>query len=203
MGNKRAIIFLGTAIASLALVLGMITVLPTTTDMGANSANVQLIGHFTLTVADPDGTIVHYSQMDNYATDRLKTDIVDSVTGAGGNTYFWIAFCTGGQAANAFATDSCTNEMTDTGRCDASGAAVATLVGTSVDGGASASGEGTMSCNSTVDVAEGNTQITNLSINKLGVSDIDDAGAISVVSTPVTVFGNQVLTGTFTLKANN
>jgi len=203
MGKERAIIFLGTAIASLALVLGMITVLPTTTDLEATSTGVSLTGHFTMTIADPDGTIVHYAQMDNFATDALKVDIVDAITGVGAmDTYRWIAICSGGDAADDWGLDECTGEFTASGKCQATIPVATATDPISVSGASTNPASQTIGCEITVDVTEGNRQIENLSIS-VTESGGNDAGAISVVSTPVTVFGNQVVTTTFTINANN
>ncbi len=203
MGKQRAIIFLGTAIASLALVLGMITVLPTTTDLQATSSGVSLSGHFTMTVANPDGTIVHYAQMDNFATDLFKIGIINTVSGEAGAlaSALFIALCDGNDAADDFQLDNCTSEFTASGRC------AATSVGAAVDptsaAGTSNPATNQLFCDTIIDVAEGNRKITNLSINTAQPSDVADALAISVVSTPVTVFGDQVVSSTFTINANN
>jgi len=205
MGKERAIIFLGTAIASLALVLGMITVLPTTTDLQATSSGVTLGGHFSLTVADPDGTIVHYVQMDNFATDAFKTGIVNSISGAGTGlgTALFIALCNGNDAVDDFALAGCSSEFSNSGRCDATASAAAATAPASSNGGPSNAATSVLTCTVTINVAEGNQLITNLSINTAQPSDQLDAMAISVVTTPVTVFGNQVVTATFTINANN
>ncbi len=204
MGKERAIIFLGTAIASLALVLGMITVLPTTTDLQATSSGVTLGGHFSLTVADPDGTIVHYAQMDNFATDAFKTAIVNSISGdgVGLGTALFIALCDGADASDDYQLDNCTSEFSASGRCDASASATAATDPGSISG-TSQQATSVLTCQTTINVAEGNRLITNLSINTAQPSDQPDAMAISVVTTPVTVFGNQVVTATFTINANN
>jgi len=209
MGKQRAIIFLGTTIASLALVLGMIAVLPTTTDLQATSSDINLNGHFSFTIADPDGTIVHYAQMDNFATDLMKTNIINGITGfAAMPSSFWIALCSGADAANDFALAQCSTEFSAaTGRCDGNagggGVGTAVVTPTSVNGGATGTASATMTCETTIGVADGNVLLTNLSINELGVSGVADATAISAVSTPVTVFGNQIVTSTFTVNANN
>ena len=203
MGNQRAIIFLGTAIASLALVLGMIAVLPTTTDLQATSSDINLSGHFAFTVADPDGTIVHYAQMDNFATDAFKTGIINTVSGEAGGlgSALFIALCDGDDAADAYGLDNCTSEFSASGRCTAASAGVAADPGSTA--GTSNAATNTLSCDTTINVAEGNRKITNLSINSGGTSDDADALAISRVTTEVTVFGNQIVSSAFTINANN
>jgi len=202
MGKERAIIFLGTAIASLALVLGMITVLPTITDSTATSSGMGISGHFTLIVADPDGTIVHYAQMDNFATDLFRSAIINTVSGEANGlaSALNIALCDGDDAADAFGLLKCSSEFSASGRCVASSAAES--IQTSATG-ASATATNTLSCDVIIDAAEGNRKITNLSINTGNTPDADDAYAISRVTTEVTVFGNQVVSAEFTVNADN
>jgi len=112
MGNKRATYIMGSIIASLAVTLAFVAIIPAITETPTASTSLNAMGHLVMKVYDPDGTLVHYIQTDNFIAKDAKTSVFEGLfadgtlkTGAG--PYQFLALCQGSGGAGAFAaTDS-------------------------------------------------------------------------------------------------
>jgi len=80
MNNKRTKYVLGATTLGIGLMVSLIWALPISVneDLGATSA---LVGHATIVLADPDGTVTNYMQTDNTITDECLTTAANDLFG--------------------------------------------------------------------------------------------------------------------------
>ena len=205
MGKERAIIFLGTAIASLAIVLGAITVFPTIDQVQTQSTAMTINGHWTLTIADADGTVKHYMQMDNFPTDDFKDKVQAAIAqGTAMGPFDFVGGCVT-TAATAFNQQACATEMAS-GRCDAGDGTTGdvdtfTAAASPIDFiTAAVPSEFTKACEITIVAGD-----DNLSLTDLFIADNISAGTIAnfaTLATSVTIFETQILTVTVDFDIN-
>jgi len=109
MGKIRAQHIMAPIIASLAITLAFVAIIPAITETPTASTSLNAMGHVTLQVYDPDGTLVHYIQSDNLIADVPKTELFDALFDdatlpAGQKVYKFLALCAGGSVAGFGAT---------------------------------------------------------------------------------------------------
>jgi len=109
MGKIRAQHIMAPIIASLAITLAFVAIIPAITETPTASTSLNAMGHVTLKVYDPDGTLVHYIQSDNFIADSLKDEVFDALFDDatlpnGQKVYKYLALCAGGAPAAFAAT---------------------------------------------------------------------------------------------------
>ncbi len=108
MGNKRATYIMGSIIASLAVTLAFVAIIPAITETPTASTSLNAMGHLIMKVYDPDGSLVHYIQTDNFITTNAKDSVFAALfsdgTLASNNVFKFLALCAGGGAAGFGAT---------------------------------------------------------------------------------------------------
>ena len=81
----RAKIALSSVIATIVMVVGLFSFAPITSAIQADSepstgTTMGLVGHFTLTITDPDGLVKYYGQFDNAVLENTKECMMDVIT---------------------------------------------------------------------------------------------------------------------------
>jgi len=108
MGNKRATYIMGSIIASLAVTLAFVAIIPAITETPTASTSLNAMGNLVMKVYDPDGSLVHYIQTDNFITKDVKTSVFAALfsdgTLASNNVFKFLALCAGGAPAAFAAT---------------------------------------------------------------------------------------------------
>jgi len=208
MGKERAIIFLGTAIASLFVVLGMVTVFPTIDQIQTQSTGLTVNAHYTLTIADAQGNVLHYIQMDNYATDDFKDDIAGCI--ADGCTLPAFDFVGGCKttAATAFSAQACASAELASLRCDSADATAPFPNGSVTSDPANSPGDLTTAdpsefgkiCDILIVAADDNSVLTDLFIASAATGD--NIANFATLGTAVTIFETQILTVTVDFDIN-
>ena len=85
MSDMRAKIALSSVIATIVMVVGLFSFAPITSGIQADSVSstgsaMALVGHFTLTISDPDGFVKYYGQFDNAVLENTKECMMDTIT---------------------------------------------------------------------------------------------------------------------------
>lgn len=85
MSDMRAKIALSSVIATIVMVIGLFSFAPITSAIQADSvpstgSTMGLVGHFTLTISDPDGFVKYYGQFDNAVIENTKECMMDVIT---------------------------------------------------------------------------------------------------------------------------
>jgi len=109
MGKIRAQHIMAPIIASLAITLAFVAIIPAITETPTASTSLNAMGHVTLQVYDPDGTLVHYIQSDNFIADNVKDEVFTALFSSGTlpaahAIYKFLALCAGGAPAAFAAT---------------------------------------------------------------------------------------------------
>jgi len=81
----RAKIAFSSVIATIVMVVGLFSFAPITSAIQADSvpstgSTMGLVGHFTLTISDPDGFVKYYGQFDNAVLENTKECMMDVIT---------------------------------------------------------------------------------------------------------------------------
>jgi len=178
MGNKTPKI-IGGALATIAITFALVALIPAITETTTSTSGLATFGHVTLTIYDPDGNLVGYSQSDNFvqkpALDNLQQGLF--VTGTFTNSQFkFLSLCTG---ATPQTDNACTGEMSNTPRLD----------------GTAGAGDSTSVANpsQTQDIFTGTITLTtsddNTNFSELALFDADTAGNLFSVATFTTFLG--------------
>jgi len=96
-------------IASLAITLAFVAIIPAITETPTASTSLNAIGHVTMKIYDPDGSLVKYIQSDNFIADSVKDQVFSTLftddTHPVAHTIFkFLALCAGGAPAAFAAT---------------------------------------------------------------------------------------------------
>jgi len=86
MSDKRATYAIGTVVAAVALVFGLITAVPAVSTVSLNSVPLGMIGHAEVVLKDLDGNIKAYRQTDNVVVKTGKNCAADLIFGQLTNT---------------------------------------------------------------------------------------------------------------------
>jgi len=199
MGNERAIIMSGTMIASVILIVGVMFAMPSTVDLKTQSTAMTILGHWELVIADPQGNVIHYIQVDNFPTDLLKNEAQEVIfvgTANDANPMDFIALGTNG-LVNTFtstqvdATSLNEEVATTTGRCDG------TPVNTAATGGNDASTE--VQCTITINSDDDNETLIEVALfDSLLASGTNEMGSVATIDPTVLLQTGMTIDSTVT-----
>ena len=107
MGKIRAQHIMAPIIASLAITLAFVAIIPAITETPTASTSLNAMGHVTLEIYDPDGTLIKYIQTDNFISDLPKTELFealfdDGTLPAAHKIYQFLTLCQGAAGAAGF-----------------------------------------------------------------------------------------------------
>jgi len=124
MGNRVNYV-IGGAIASVAITLALVAIIPAIQDVPTQSTALNTLGSVTLSIYDENGNLIGYRQSDNFVTTPALNFIQDGLfdgTGFSTNQFKFLTLCQGdadGGSPTDQTDNACQDEMsTTTGRLD-------------------------------------------------------------------------------------
>ena len=183
MGNRVHYI-IGATIASVAITLMMVAIMPAVTQTPTTSTALNALGHVQLTVYNPEGDIIAYRQSDNFVMNKAVNKISALLFSGAGvlpTEFKFLTLCSGNSVAGGSATEhddaTCEGEM-QSDREDGSSATHTDAAGA---GGSSSSD--TIEVTLTILAADDKT-----SFNELALFNAVNTGSMFSVATFTEIF---------------